>query len=175
MGKLFWAGIGLVMAAIAGGCASGPTTDGIPAVTGFDAARYMGTWCEVARLPQSFERGVTNTTAVYTLRADGRVDVVNGGLKDGKQKSAHAIAKFKGAPTTGEFRVSFFRPFYGDYRIIRLEPDYSASIVTSSTFDYLWILSRTRVLAPERLESYKQFLRAQGFAVDKLEYPNIIW
>lgn len=153
------------------GCASAPRTTGIPAVGGFEAERYMGTWHEVARLPHSFERGLTNATAVYTLRADGRVDVVNSGTKDGRTQSARAIARFKGSPATGELRVSFFRPFYGDYRVIHLEPDYSAAIVTSGTLDYFWILSRSPRLPPDRLAAYLKLAKGWGFPTEKIEYP----
>ena len=153
------------------GCVSAPKTAKIPAVSNFEAERYMGTWYEVARLPHSFERGLTNSTAVYTLRADGKVNVANSGTKDGRRQSAHAIAKFKGSSTTGELRVSFFRPFYGDYRIIYLEPDYSAAIVTSGTFDYFWILSRTPRLPTAQLEKYVKLAKGWGFPTEKIEYP----
>ena len=169
MKAFVWTAVGLALALC--GCVSAPETAGIPAVGSFEAARYMGTWFEVARLPHSFERGTTNSTAVYTLRPDGRVDVVNSGLRDGELRSARAIARFKGAPTTGELRVSFFRPFYADYRIIHLEPDYSASIVTSGTLDYFWILSRTPRLPPGRLEAYLKLAKGWGFDASKFEYP----
>ena len=69
---------------IISGCAEGPD---IPVVTGFDAARYMGQWYEIARLPNRFEKGMTEVRAVYSLRPDGRIDVVNSGMKDGRKKS----------------------------------------------------------------------------------------
>ena len=39
--------------------------------------RYTGTWYEIASFPQSFQRGCTATSATYTARADGEIDVVN--------------------------------------------------------------------------------------------------
>lgn len=161
--------VGIGWLALLCGCASSPQTAGIRAVSDFDVKRYMGTWHEVARLPHPFEKGLTDVTALYTLRPDGCVDVVNSGMKDGKRKSAHAVAKLKGAPTIGELRVSFFRPFYADYRIIHLEPDYSAAIVSSGSFDYLWILSRAPRLPPARLEAYLKLAHAWGFPTEKIE------
>ena len=42
-----------------------------------DLERYLGTWYEIASFPQSFQRGCTATTATYTLRTDGEIDVLN--------------------------------------------------------------------------------------------------
>ena len=54
-----------------------------------DLGRYLGTWYEIASFPQSFQRGCTGTTATYTLRDDGELDVMNRcrlGSLDGKEK-----------------------------------------------------------------------------------------
>ena len=157
---------------ILSGCATYESTAHIPAVTGFQLDRYLGTWYEIARLPHSFERDMHQVSAEYSLAGDGTVKVVNRGVRNGQVKAAQAVAKFKASPDTGELRVSFFRPFYGDYRIIRLADDYSSAIVTSSSKKYLWILARQRRLSPGLLEEYLHQIRDWGFAVDKLEYPN---
>ncbi len=155
----------------AAGCRGAASTADIPAVTGFEAERYMGRWYEIARLPHRFERGMDQVTADYSLAGDGRITVVNSGVKAGEPRRIQGVARFTGAPGCGELEVSFFRPFWGDYRIIRLEPDYSAAVVTSGTRDYLWILSRTPELEPEQLRSYINDAKALGFAVDRLEFP----
>lgn len=166
-------GVVLMLAVvILSGCATYESTAHIPAVTGFQLERYLGTWYEIARLPHSFERDMHQVRAEYSLGADGTVKVVNRGVRNGQAKAAKAVAKFKTSPDTGEFRVSFFRPFYGDYRIIRLADDYSSAIVTSSSKKYLWILARQRTLSPGLLGEYLQQIREWGFAVDNLEYPH---
>ncbi len=173
MMRLVFLSLAAVVCILTGaGCAHGESTAGIPAVTGFEPERYMGRWYEIARLPHSFERGLDFVTAEYSLRKDGTIKVRNAGRRDGHDTSVDGVAHLAGSGGTGELRVSFFRPFYGDYRIIRLEPDYSAAIVTSSTRDYLWILSRTPQLAPDRLQDYRDRAAAWGFAVDRLEYPQ---
>ncbi len=153
------------------GCGTAETTDEIPAVTGFRLSEYLGDWYEIARLPHKFERGLMEVQASYTLRPDGKVQVVNSGIKEGTAKTITGIAKFKDKETTGCLRVSFFRPFYGDYKIIYLDPGYSLSIVTSSTKDYLWILARTKKLTPDKMEFCLKKIRDWNFDVAKLEYP----
>lgn len=162
----------LFLLVLAGGCMSGRSTEKIPAVTGFELPRYLGAWYEIARLPHRFERGMDRVTAEYTQNPDGTVKVVNRGFRDGVEHRAEGIAKFSGKPTVGELEVSFFRPFYGDYRIIDLAPDYSHAVVTSGTMDYLWILSRTPQLPQERLSAILEQLRSRGVDIGRLEYPK---
>ncbi len=157
------------------GCFHADSTASIPAVRNFDAERYMGRWYEIARLPHRFERDLDFVVAEYSLNPDGTVKVLNSGMRSGKKKSAEGRAKWKknADPGTAELEVTFFAPFSGDYRVILLEADYSSAIVTSSSRDYLWILSRTPELPEEgRLEQYLSRCRDWGFDVERLEYPR---
>lgn len=86
--KYIFTGLFLMAASLLGGCRSAGNTDSLPAVSPFSAARYAGTWHEIARLPHSFERGLVEVTAEYTLRPDGKIEVVNSGFRNGK-KAVH--------------------------------------------------------------------------------------
>lgn len=150
------------------GCNGARSTDHLVPVKAFDAVRYMGHWYEQARLPHSFEKDLHNVSAYYALKKDGSISVKNRGiLPDGTVKTAYATA-YQPTRGTGLLRVSFFRPFYGDYKIIFLENDYSAAIVTSSTMDYLWILSRSKELSARKKKQYTDFIRQCGFPLEKL-------
>lgn len=61
------------------GCVSIP--EGIEPVKNFQVERYLGTWYEIARLDHSFERGMQQVTAEYSLRDDGGIKVINRGFK----------------------------------------------------------------------------------------------
>lgn len=159
------------LALLFGGCASGKNTKDIPAVTGFELPRYLGVWYEIARLPHRFERDLDRVQAEYTAAPDGTVRVVNSGERAGERRKAEGVARFKGEQSVGELEVSFFRPFYGDYRIIRLSPDYRYAVVTSGTREYLWILARTPQLPEAELKELVEYAKSLGFAVEKLEYP----
>ena len=153
------------------GCNTVCSTDDLAVVGNFEAARYMGVWHEIARLPQGFERDMTSVTAEYRLE-NGGLRITNRSLRKGEQKVATAVGHFAGPTTEGAFRVSFFRPFYGDYRIIWLSPDYDLALVTGNDRSYLWILSRSVTLAPERLKTLVDQAKEWGFDVSKLEYPG---
>jgi apolipoprotein D and lipocalin family protein len=160
-------------AALFSGCASLPK--GVQPVTGFELDRYLGVWHEVARLDQSFERGLVNVTAEYSLRPDGGVRVVNRGFSPAANKWKEAVGRayFTGYTGTGQLKVSFFRPFYGGYNIIDLDKEnYSYALVCGPDLSYLWILARGPELPPAALDRLKAKAGGLGFAVDKLVYPG---
>ena len=172
MKKYLITGIISSVAAALTGCAS---TSDIAAVRDFEPDRYMGTWYEIARLPQYFERDLNEVKAQYTLNSDGTVRVENSGVKDGKPKSITGKAHLKdpdAKPPTGELRVSFFWPFYSDYRIIELAPDYSYAVVTAGSRDYLWVLARKPTMAKDQLDAILNRMKALEFDTGALEYPR---
>lgn len=108
-----------------------------------DLGRYLGRWYEIARYDQRFERGCEAATADYALRSDGKIDVVNRCRKQsGEFEEARGIAKIVDHQSNAKLRVSFFRPFYGDYWVLDHADDYSWSIVGEPSGRYLWILAR---------------------------------
>ncbi len=113
----------MVLMASLGAGASSPVP--VKPVSDFDLERYLGTWYEIARLDHSFERGMSQVTANYTQRKDGKIRVTNRGFveKTGKFKDAVGKAKIAKDPTIGHLKVSFFGPFYGDYIIFDLDKD----------------------------------------------------
>ena len=135
-------------------------------VTDFDLNRFLGSWYEIARFDHKFERGMEQTKAMYVLRDDGKVDVLNTGIKDGKPSEAKGLAKLTG--TAGLLRVSFWGPFYSDYRIMLLGNDYQYALVGSGSDDYLWILSRTPQISDETKTQILTEAQKRGYDTSKL-------
>lgn len=152
-----------------GGCKN---TSTIPAVANFDIDRYCGKWYEIARLPNWFERGMSNVTAHYSKLPDGTVKVVNSGVRNGKKVSVFGIARLRGKTDQGELEVCFQAPFWGSYRIIDLKGDYTVAVVCGRRFDHLWILARSPFVPEEDLSKILAKLRNYGFAVEKLEFTG---
>ena len=151
--------------ALAAGCASALKVDNAP-VAALDLNRYLGEWYEIARFDHSFERGVERAKAKYSLKDDGTIEVVNSGIKDGKPKTA--IGKGKTTDTPGLLRVSFFGPFYADYRVMMIDEDYACALVGSGGADYLWILSRTPGLSETAKSELLAEAQRRGYVTDKL-------
>lgn len=155
------------------GCLGIP--EGVKPVQDFEIERYLGTWYEIARLDHSFERGLSNVTAEYSLRDDGGVRVINRGFKTSANKwdEAEGKAYFVGDKTQGKLKVSFFGPFYGAYNVIALdEQAYQWSLVVGPDTGYLWILSRTPVLEQTIIEQLISKAKSYGFDTDKLIFVS---
>lgn len=150
------------------GCTSAPK--GIEPVQEFELSKYLGTWYEIARLDHSFERGLSNVTAEYSLRKDGGVRVINRGYsaEEGKWEQAEGKAYFVEDSDTGHLKVSFFGPFYGAYVVFNLDEDYQQSFVSGPDRSYLWFLSRTPTVSEADKQRFIQAARAKGFDTDEL-------
>jgi len=165
--------VSLVSGIVLSGCAN--STADIAAVPDFQPEKYMGVWYEIVRLPHYFERGLDHVKAEYSLKPDGMIQVVNRGRRNGEIRRIVGKAKLKNPsdrPMKGELRVSFFGPFYSDYRIIELGPDYSYAVITGSNKNYLWILSRQPTMPKLQLREILDRLKKHGFRIDRLEYPR---
>ena len=140
------------------------------AVTNFDSERYLGKWYEIARFDFRFERNLNNTTATYSLNPNGTIKVLNEGYNYVKNKWSKAVGKAKYAENknVASLRVSFFGPFYADYRVIALDDDYQYALVAGGSTSYLWILSRQKTI-PENIKTqYLKIAKDLGFDIDKL-------
>lgn len=153
--------------AVFGGCHARHPGPDLPVVPRVDLERYVGVWYEIARYPHRFQEGCYASTATYALRDDGRIDVLNAcreGGPEGGIRSAKGIAKVVDPATNAKLKVSFFRPFWGDYWIIGLGSDYDYAVVGHPSRQYLWVLSRT----PKMEEATYQAIltRLGGFGYD---------
>jgi apolipoprotein D and lipocalin family protein len=163
----------LLMAIFSLGCTGVPK--GLEPVAGFEAERYMGKWYEIARFDHTFERGLTDVTATYTLRHDGAVRVVNRGydVEDSEWDEINGVARFRGEPTVASLKVSFLWPFYGGYHVIALDKEgYRWAMVVGPSRGYLWILSRSKQLDAAILDRLVQQAAEWGFETDELVYVS---
>jgi apolipoprotein D and lipocalin family protein len=167
----------LVLGLCAGAAACGTTTTArlhlpeLQTVAHVDLNRYCGTWYEIATIPQGFQRGCTASTATYAIRDDGEIEVLNRcrqGSFDGPERFVRGRARIVDRATNAKLTVSFFRPFWGDYWVIDLGPDYDYAVVGHPTRDYLWILSRTPTMAPAAYDAIVGRIAAKGYETQRL-------
>jgi apolipoprotein D and lipocalin family protein len=137
-------------------------------VSKVDIEKYKGTWYEIARFEHFFEKGCKNITATYKIKSDGDLKVINKctNIDDNTTKEAFGVA-YPIDETNSKLKVSFFRPFYGDYYILDLADDYSYALVGSPNRELLWILSRTKKLDKSITNSILQKLPSLGFDAKK--------
>lgn len=164
--KFFFAGMTMVL--LAGAAFALPP--GAKAVQEIDTARYLGKWYEIARLDFAFEKGLNNTTAEYSLETNGTIKVVNRGfdVKRNKWKKAEGRARFRTNQVNGELEVSFFGPFYSEYNIVALDPDYRYALVIGVNAKYMWILSREPTIPDDVRNEYVSVAQSIGVRTDDL-------
>lgn len=163
----------LALLLLLSGCLGMP--EGVEPVTEFELDRYLGKWYEIARLDHSFERGLEQVTAEYSMRDDGGVSVVNRGFSTatGEWEQAEGKAFFIGDPSIGYLKVSFFGPFYGSYIVFALDKaDYQYAFISGPDTSYLWLLSRTPQVSDEVMNDFLEQAGARGFDLDQLLLVN---
>lgn len=158
-------------------CASNPSR--VRTVDFVDLTQYAGTWYEIEKFPNSFQKGCLATKAEYSLRRDGKVNVVNTCKKAKGETIAKAIARVADKKTNSKLKVSFvpffnrFGLFAGDYWILDLASDYSYVLVGSPDRKFLWILSRSPELDAFIIENLKAVATSEGFDVEKMEVTPV--
>jgi apolipoprotein D and lipocalin family protein len=159
----------IMIAGVILGCAAAPHPP-LEVVPSVDLNRYVGRWYEIASFPTWFQKGCVGSTAEYSLRPDGGIDVLNQCRKgpDGVLDSAKGQAWVTDPATNAKLRVQFVWPFRGDYWIIDLGRDYEYAVVGHPSRDYLWILSRTPRMDSERYDRILERVRQKGYDVSRL-------
>ena len=150
----------------------------LEAVSRLDLKRYAGKWYEIAKYPNRFQKQcVANTTAVYTIKSNGRIEVSNQCvLKDGRSERAVGEAKIDDKKTNSKLKVRFapaavsWLPFvWANYWVIDLDPDYKYAVIGEPKRNYFWILSRTATLDDATYQDILRRAEKMGFEPAKVE------
>ncbi|MBQ4889096.1 lipocalin family protein [Shewanella sp. MMG014] len=147
----------------------------VDVVDDFQLTNYLGTWHEIARLDHSFERGMNQVTANYSVEGDKVIVINKGYLTDAqKWKEAEGKAYFIESEKIARLKVSFFGPFYGAYQIHDLvkddNGDYQASLVIGPNNEYAWILARDTVISDDVKQRFVSKMRTLG-----INEQDLIW
>ena len=147
-------------------------------IASLDVPRYMGTWYEIAKYPNWFQRKcVSDTRAEYLLRTSGSVQVTNR-CRNASTAMDEAVgeARQQGVATSPKLQVRFapswlsLLPFvWGNYWVIDLDANYQLAAVSEPKREYLWILSRTPTISQDAYDDLLVRLKAQGFDLERLE------
>ena len=151
------------------GCTGVP--ENVTPVDEFELPRYLGKWYEIARYDHSFEEGLSEVTATYSMRDDGGVKVINRGFskQENAWDEAEGKAYFVDTSSIGHLKVSFFGPFYASYVIMALDKEgYQYALITGPDKDYLWILARTPSIDDDVRSQLLDTASAAGYDVNKL-------
>ena len=139
-------------------------------VVAVDLKRYSGDWYEVARLPNRFQTDCAgDVMARYSEKGDDIAVLNRCRQANGEVMSAEGTAKVVANSGNSRLRVSFFWPFYGDYYVLALDPDYQWALAVPPDRDYLWMLSRTPKLPEATFNALVQKAQSLGFNPQALQ------
>ena len=131
--------------------------------------KYLGTWYEIARYEHFFERDCKNVTANYSMMDVETIKVINRCTKIQTNDKKEAIGRaYAIDESNSKLKVSFFRPFYGDYWVLMLDENYEYAVVGTPSREYLWILARTSKLDEKIKKDILKKLPSLGFDSSKL-------
>ena len=135
----------------------------------FDINRYLGTWYEIGRYEHFFEKNCKNVSANYSILDEQTIKVVNRCTNIVTNEKKEAIGRaYAVDDTNSKLKVSFFRPFYGDYWVLILDENYKYAVVGTPNREYLWILARESKLDEKIKNEILQKLPNLGFDTSKL-------
>lgn len=160
------AALALSACGVAGGPVGNPNVP-LPAKA-VEVDAYLGTWYEYGRYDASFQRGCEAVTATYALADDGDINVLNACQRDGERDEAVGEAKIVEGSANTRLKVTFFKPFYGDYWILDHGPKgadglYTWSIVGEPSGRFLWMLTREAAVDEKQAAMLEARVRALGY------------
>jgi apolipoprotein D and lipocalin family protein len=150
----------------------------VKSISEFDVSRYMGTWYEIAKLPNWFQRKcIQGTQARYKMWGPTQIEVNNKcTTASGEEIQAIGLARPNGSGLPAQLEVRFAPEWtawlpmvWGAYWVLDLDPDYQLAAVGDPSKSYLWILSRTPLVSAERYDAVLKRLSLMGFDITKLE------
>lgn len=141
-----------------------PTT-----VARVDLDRLLGTWFEVARLPNLEADGPwqcsVNVTATYTKHPDGGISVQTA-ADNAKARMRRSEVKGTVHPADAsgsKLILRFFKLIRGDLWVIGLDPDYRWALMGTPSRKRLWLIARTPRLEAEAFQQAMAIADAQGY------------
>lgn len=144
-------------------------------IQNIEVNRYLGTWYEIARIPNWFEKDLVGVTATYALKPNGDIEVKNAGFQGklgGEKKTAIGNAWIPDPKKTGALQVSFFWPFSAGYNVVEIDPNYTYVLVSGDTPDYAWILSRQPTL---NAQTYNRLIaKAEEIGLDPKRFETVL-
>ncbi|OMJ84057.1 hypothetical protein SteCoe_14868 [Stentor coeruleus] len=136
----------------------------------FNAGQYLGTWYDVLRTSDFPWAKGNCTQALYYIREDGRVGVLNSEIINGKNHSIIGEV-FADTNIPGQLYAKFFRfaPL-GDYKVIRTDYEKSSLVFSCISlwvfhWKYAWILARN---VNTEVPSYHPIIEALGIPMSAM-------
>jgi len=180
--RLFNAGVVAVLVIL-----SGCTSNGLPPLAALDRPvdlqRFMGDWYVIAFIPIDLpflsEKDAHNAVESYALAPDGEILTTytfrDGGF-DGPETRMTPRGRVANPPLNSAWKMKFFSFLpAGDYLIIKVDEDYSRTIVSVPDRRWVWIMARTPAIPEAEYQEMVDFLARSGFDVQAIRRVPQQW
>jgi apolipoprotein D and lipocalin family protein len=165
---LKWLALGGLWVGMMPGLAMG---QGVTPVASLDAGKFLGTWFEIARLPNKTEKKCAGG-AFMMFAPDykvGSFQIVDSCRRpDGTHDVRNLSGRRADKNGDGKLKIVTIWPFTAKYWIVGVGPDYGWALLATPNRKKLWVLSKTAVLPVEQLSAAEAMASAQGFNTGKL-------
>ncbi len=140
--------------------------------------KFLGSWYVIGVSPTIFEKGAANGIETYSLDEEGRLRVeyvfFKGG-PEGARKVMRQKAWILDEERNTEWKVQPLWPFKLPYLIIDLAEDYRYAAVGTNNCKYVWIMSRTPLMAEEDYAGILSRLAERGYDIRRIERMRQVW
>ena len=119
-----------------------------------DVKAFSGLWYEVARTSNSYQKDCVASSVEYELQKDSTYKVFNRCFENvigGDLIEYKGNAEPTNANSMSKIEMTYFFIFTREYRVIHLEKDYSAAVVSDKEMDQVWVMSRKPKLPKRKL------------------------
>ena len=158
------------------GCA--PMQGRLKTVERLDLKQYMGRWFVIACIPVFIEAKAYNEVEEYKLLPDGSIDTLltfNQGGFDGQPKRFNPRGFVVDRVNNSTWKMQFIWPLKAEYLITYIADDYSQTIVSRNSRDYVWLMARTPQIPQADYERLVQEIKSQGYNIKKLRQVPQHW
>tara|TARA_B110000037_G_scaffold29139_1_gene34868 strand:- start:143471 stop:144013 length:543 start_codon:yes stop_codon:yes gene_type:complete len=128
--------------------------------------QILGTYYVVGTMPTLLDRNPTDATFQFTQQPNGTLSIAYSFRPKGPDsafKTYTGRARIDEIQTNADWSIQFLWPFENDYRVIYANEDQSILLIGHPTRNYLYMLSRSKVIDYETREWLLDFSASRGF------------
>jgi apolipoprotein D and lipocalin family protein len=143
--------------------------------TRIELTQMMGRWYEVARIPNSLQKGCQAGASEWTRAGDGFsvVQTCHKGTPEGPLAEWKAKARVADPVTNTKFKMTFFGGLISqEYRVLDHRPDQGWLILSTGDGKYLWLMSQKPTLPTAVRAEALARIKQLGFDTGRLEFPQ---
>lgn len=149
-----------------------PRAQSTEGVRGLRLEKVAGRWYEIARFPNSREKGLGNVSLTFEMKGKDKVRIATQGFEDngqGKCVSLNAVARAPRPDEPAVFKVLFMGIPVMEYSVINVDREsFESMMICDASGENLWFLSRSPQLDRKVYDRMVSTAVSKGFDVSRL-------